>query len=230
MAAAVGASATGTDLKTQLDNVLNSIQPLVNGRKMLYEAAWSFSFTCSATNDDEVDYEQQFDVKHSIGYAAGVTSPTGENNLHFKISSDVVVDTAQPDLGYKGDDKTDGSGFATHQGIGKKSCIVGVGTHSVSETLLLELDVDSYGKSVADLVKQVEDTVKSSINLIDTAQANASLQTLLAQLYKLIKDIVKTLLNDLKDALTKSTGSIELKTSNFAISCLGRQKGAAGAP
>jgi hypothetical protein len=231
--AAVGKAATLADLKSAVADVLKAVEPLLFGKKMLYSDTWSFSFSCAATIDGEEDLEHEFEVDHSIGFSAGITSPAGEDNIHWAIKSDVTVDVAEPSLGYASDEKKPepdgGKPFTTHAGRAARPVRIGPGAHTASEVVLLTIDVDDYGEECKKLIEQLKTILKDIGTVLDSlsgaVQGTNPAKALLDSIIKAVKDYIKAQLEDVKLALKKSTGRVEIGTSNFRIRCVGRQVG-----
>ena len=229
--AAVGKAATLADLKNAVAEVLKAVEPLLFGRKLLYSNSWSFSFSCAATVDGEEDFAHEFEVDHSIGFSAGITSPAGEDNIHWAIKSDVTVDVAEPSLGYESDDSKPapdgGKPFTIHVGRAARPVRVGPGAHTASEVVLLTITVDDYGKECQKLIEQLKTILKDVGTVLDSlagaVQGNNPAKTLLDSIIKAVKDYIKAQLEDVKLALKKSAGRVEIGTSNFRIRCVGQQ-------
>lgn len=219
IAGAVGKATTATALTTALEEVMQGLEPLLKGRKLIYEDTWGFTFTCETNDPDDV-----FEVACSIDFSAGLTTPGTADNVKYKLISNVTVDTAQPNLQCKADSAADGKEYSIRQKTCVKPITVGASQHRFSNTVQLELDVDGYGDSVKDIVTQVEDLVKMALGWLKKDKSSSSTTDVLGDVYGLVKAAITALLSDLTNAVTKTAGAIELQHSNVSIRCAGHQK------
>jgi hypothetical protein len=234
LAAALG-QASGAALPDALAKIVDSIQHLLHGKKLIYKINWQFDFVCSS------DDGSQFEALHSLSYNGGVITPdTTAGTVGYKVTSTGRVagidfdlrhpkqktDTdphasatlASPDPGRDGKDQISPKPVRfTFRG----------GSYTAVETVIIELDVDGYGTAVDDALKKLGEIADHWIEVIKKFKENPSatpdFNQLLDILYGATKNGVRTAITAVKDALTKTTGMVQMPVSSYTIRCLPKE-------
>lgn len=221
--AASGLTAAGLDsLPTALDKVIDAVQPLFDGKKLIYTDDWKFGFNCSGTIDGKPDNNAQFAVSHSITYNAGVTTPGADAKIHWKLQTTPQVGTEVKDFTASDTsaEPDGGTDFKTRSHVTKFKA-VGIGHHVARESIVLELDVDGYGSDVAKLIEDVKQEVSDLKSLVDqitkALKGDSSVVDTLKAFLGIAKSGLLSELDQLKTVLRKTRCSIEVKTSVFEI-------------
>lgn len=218
---AIGRALTGTDLSAALTDLVSSVEPLLHGKRLQYRANWHFTFTCSATIDEQEDPDRKFEVISDLMFESGVVSADASQTIRWTVHRDVTVIDRQM-LEESGTDDS------KPRRLPSKAEELGPGSYRANEILTLILAVDGYGDQARKLVEDMKSLLKSTmaaVSSLDDAlkvaggQQAAALAKARDAAIAAAKSAISTMIDSLQEIFTRTVGEIHVDQSYFVVRC-----------
>jgi hypothetical protein len=224
----VEGATTGQGLVQSVQQILDALQPIVNGQYRQITVPWSFMFTLSTTDEGPC----QVTITHSQMLQAGAYTPGVGDKIIWSIQSLV---TGWDDLDIELLQQKGQSRLVKTRPQKTQTKTLNPGTYTISSTTLLKVETASF----ADELQKFLDALLSATSLVKALEALAEsmYQAIVAtkspspppsyyqqillnpQVIAATKDMVLKALGAIKAWLTVLEGGAELKQDDFTITC-----------